>query len=137
MAKKKVSLGTDTILQLVVGVALFFIGLLTIINYNSTGREVQRFLTDTFGGKSDVLDLVFGILLLVSGVFVAGALVLPLENKLLFLMTLIAFVVWAIRIILIYFVNDIFEPDFVNWAAPFCVDLIVLTSLWMVNRKYA
>ena len=137
MAKKKVSLGSDTILQVVVGLALFFIGLLTIINYNSTGREVQRVLTDAFGGKSDVLDLIFGVLLLVSGVFVAGALVLPLENKLLFLMTLLAFVVWAIRIILIYFVNDIFEPDFVNWVAPLCVDFIVLTALWMVNRKYA
>jgi hypothetical protein len=137
MAKKKISFGSSGVLQLVVGIALFFIGLLTIINYNSTGREVQRFLTDTFGGKSDVLDLIFGILLLVSGVFVAGALFLPLDNKLLSVMTLIAFVVWAIRIVLIYFVNDIFEPDFVNWIAPFCVDLIVLIALWTVNRKYA
>ena len=137
MAKKKDSFGSITILQIVVGVALFFVGLLTIINYDSTGREVQRFLTDTFGGKSDTFDLVFGILLMVSGVFVAAAVVLPFEKKLLNLTTLAVFVVWAIRTVLIYFVNDIFEPDFVNWITPLCVDLIVLASLWTVNRKYA
>lgn len=137
MAKKKVTLGSATFLQLVVGVSLFFIGLLAIINYNSTGRELQRNLTEMFGGKSDALDLVFGILLMLSGVCVAGALVLPLDNKLLFLMTLIAFIVWGIRIIMVHFVNDIFEPEFVEWAAVFSLDLVVLLSLWVVNRKYA
>ena len=137
MAKKKASFGSITVLQLVVGVALFLIGLVAIINYNSTGSEGLRNATQLFGGKSDALDLVFGILLLVSGVFVAGAIVLPLENKLLFLATLVAFAVWAVRIVLTYFTNDVLEPDFLVWAAPLSIDLIVLMALWMVNRKYA
>ena len=137
MAKKKISFGSLSVMQLFVGVALFFIGLLAVANYNSSGRELQRNLTELFGGKSDVLDLIFGILLIVSGVFVAGAIVLPLEKRLLFLATLIAFVVWAVRIVLVYIVNDIFEPDFLVWATPLSVDLIVLMALWMVNRKYA
>ena len=137
MAKKKISFGSLSVLQLFVGVALFLIGLLAVVNYNSSGRELQRNLSELFGGKSDVLDLVFGILLIISGVFVTGAIVLPLEKRLLFLATFIAFVVWAVRIILVYIVDDIFEPDFLVWATPLSVDLIVLMALWMVNRKYA
>ena len=137
MVKKKASFGSISVLQLVVGVALFLVGLVAIINYNTSGRELQRNLTQLFGGKSDALDLVFGILLLVSGVFVAGAIVLPFDNKLLFLATLIAFIVWAVRIVFVYFTNDVFEPDFLVWATPLSIDLIVLMALWMVNRKYA
>jgi hypothetical protein len=137
MAKKKATFGSISVLQLVVGLALFLVGLVAIINFNSTGRELQRNLTQVFGGKSDALDLVFGILLLVSGVLVAGAIVLPLDNKLLFLATLIAFVVWTVRIVFVYFTNDVFEPDFLIWATPLSIDLVVLMALWMVNRKYA
>jgi hypothetical protein len=68
---------------------------------------------------------------------VAAALFLPFDRRLLSLMTLIAFVVWAIRIIMVYFVDDIFEPDFVVWVAPLSIDLVVLLSLWLVNRRYA
>ena len=137
MAKKKIAVGSATFLQLVVGVSLFFIGLLAIINFNSDVQQFQRNITQMFGGKSDALDLVFGILLMVSGICVAAALVLPLENKLLFLMTLVAFIVWGIRIIMVFFVDDIFEPDFLVWATPLSVDLVVLFALWVVNRKYA
>lgn len=137
MAKQKVSIDKLAVLQAVVGVALFLIGLLAIVNYNSTGRELQRSLTELVGGKSDTMDLVFGILLVASAVLVAGAVFVPLDKKLLFLATLVAFIVWAVRIVLLYIVADIFEPDFLVWATPLSVDLIVLMALWIVNRRYA
>ena len=137
MAKKKVAYGSMELLQLITGIALFLVGLLAIINYNSKGAEVQRFLTQTFGGKSDAVDLVFGILLLVSGVFVTTAIVAPVDKKVLMLATFVAFAVWVVRIVLVYFVADIAEPDFLTWVAPLSIDLIVLMALWMIFRKYS
>ena len=136
MATKKNTLGSLELLQLIAGIALFLVGLLAVVNYNSSGRELGRAVTQFFGGKSDALDLVFGILLLISGVFVTTAMVLPLDRKLLMLATLIAFLVWAIRIVLVYFAADIFEPNFLVWVAPLSIDLIVLMVLWVVCRKY-
>ena len=137
MAKKKMTLGSFELLQLITGIALFLVGLLAIVNYNSSGKELMRSMAKTLGGKSDALDLVFGIMLLVSGVFVAGAIVAPFDKKLLMFATLIAVVVWAVRIVLVYFAGDIFEPDFLVWVAPLSIDLIVLMALWIVFRKYS
>jgi len=136
MAKKKITFGSLELLQVVTGIALLLVGLLAIVNYNSTGREVQRFLAETFGGKSDALDLILGILLAVSGALVAVTVFLPLERMVLLVAALVALVIWGVRIILVYFAGDIFEPDFLNWAVPFVVDLVVLASLWVVCRKY-
>ena len=124
------------LLQLITGLALFLIGLLAIVNYNTTGREVQRFLSQTFGGESDALDLVLGILLAVSGVLVAVTTVMPLERKALLISAIVALVIWVVRIVLVYFAGDIAEPDFLTWFAPLVKDLVVLSALWIVCRKY-
>jgi len=42
-----------------------------------------------------------------------------------------------VRIIIILFARDIFEPTFLIWLNRLCADLIVLTALWLINRKYA
>ena len=136
MAKTKITFGSLELLQLITGIALLLVGLLAIVNYNSSGREVQRFLAQTFGGRSDALDLILGILLAISGAFVAVTVFLPLERVVLLAATLLALVIWAIRIILVYFASDIFEPDFLNWAVPLAIDLVVLASLWVSCRKY-
>ena len=124
------------LLQFITGLALFLIGLFAIVNYNSTGRELARSVNQLFGGKSDTLDLVLGILLAVSGVLVFVTTVVPLEKKALLISCVIALVIWVIRIILVYFTSDIGEPNFLAWAAPLLKDLVVLSALWVVCRKY-
>lgn len=136
MAKKKISFGSMELLQFITGLALFLIGLFAIVNYNSTGRELARSVNQLFGGKSDTLDLVLGILLAVSGVLVFVTTVVPLEKKALLISCVIALVIWVIRIILVYFTSDIGEPNFLAWAAPLLKDLVVLSALWVVCRKY-
>ena len=136
MAKKNITFGSLELLQCITGIALFLIGLLAIVDYSSTGREVQRFFAETFGGKSDILDLILGILLAVSGVLVTVTIVLPLDRTFLLAAGLISLGVWVLRIILVYFTDDIAEPDFLHWAAPLAKELIVLASLWVVCRKY-
>jgi len=136
MAKKKITFGTLELLQCVTGIALFLIGLLAIVDYSSTGREVQRFLAETFGGKSDVLDLILGVLLAVSGVLLTVTVVLPLDRTFLLLAALVSLGIWVLRIILIYFTDDIADPDFLHWAVPLSKELVVLAALWVVSRRY-
>ena len=136
MAKRKITFGSLELLQFITGLTLFLIGLLAIVSYNSTGREIQRFLNETFGGRSDTLDLILGILIAVSGVLVAVTTVLSLDRSALLIASLVAFVVWAVRIVLVHFAADIGEPDFLKWVVPLAKDLIVLAVLWVVCRKY-
>ncbi|MBT3273121.1 MAG: hypothetical protein HN368_08215 [Spirochaetales bacterium] len=137
MAKSKASLGSGALLQLATGLALFFNGLFGITVYNSKWNEVVRTLSRTFGGKSDTLDLIFSILLMASGALIAAALFLSVDTKILFLSTIVVFIIWAIRIVMVYIVDDIFEPDFLVWVTPLCIDLVVLASIWTITRKYA
>lgn len=136
MAKNKITFGSVELLQVITGVALFLIGLLAIVDYGSTGREIQRFLAETFGGKSDTLDLILGVLLAVSGVLLTVTVVLPLDRTFLLLAALISLAIWVLRIILIYFADDIAEPDFLHWAVPLSKELVVLAVLWVVSRRY-
>ena len=137
MAKSKAEFGSGALLQIATGLALFFVGLLGIVNYNSTLNEVGRALSKTFGGKSDALDLVFAILLMVSGALITAALFLSVDKKVLMIASFVVFVIWIIRIIMVYFANDIFEPDFLVWITPLLVDLVILASIWTITRKYA
>ena len=136
MAKKKISFGSLELLQFITGLALFLVGLFAILNYNSTGRELARSINQAFGGKSDALDLILGILLAVSGVLVAATTVAPLEKKALLIAVVVALVIWVVRIILVYFTSDIGEPDFLAWITPLAKDLVVLSVLWVLCRKY-
>jgi len=136
MAKIKITFGTLELLQFITGVALFLIGLVAIVDYSSTAGEIQRFFAETFGGRSGTLDLVLGILLAVAGVLLAVTTLLPLDRSFLLLASFVAFGVWVLRIILVYFADNLAEPDFLHWAVPLSKELIVLVVLWLMCRKY-
>jgi hypothetical protein len=136
MAKKKITFGSLELLQFITGVALFLIGLLAIVNYNSTGRQFQRFVTEITGGKSDTVDLILGIILAVSGVLVTVTTVVTLDRTALLIAAIVSLVVWGVRIILVYFAGDVAEPNFLVWAVPLAKDLIILAALWIVCRRY-
>lgn len=137
MAKSKANLGSGALLQLATGLALFFMGLLEVTVYNSKVNEFMRDVSRRLGGKSDTLDLVFSILLMASGAIIAAALFLSVDRKILFVSTIAVLIIWIIRVIMVYFVSDIFEPDFLVWAAPLTVDLVILASIWTIARKYS
>jgi hypothetical protein len=136
MAKVKISFGALELLQFITGIALFLMGLVAIIDYSSTGSEIQRFFAETFGGRSGTLDLILGILLAVSGVLLTVTIFLPLDRTFLLLASFISLGVWILRIILVYFADNFVEPDFLHWAVPFSKELIVLVVLWLNCRKY-
>ena len=137
MAKKSsVSLGsTNTLIQ--IAVALFFIslGILEITAYNSGVSEFARSFSKAFGGKNDIMTIIIAILELASGIIILGSIFVPVQQRLLFIATFAIGIFWLVKIIMSYFLNNFIEPNFFVWLNRLSIDLLVLASVWMVNRE--
>ena len=137
MARGKAAVDVTTILQIVVAVFLITLGLIGIIHYNSNLAQFGRGMNRLFGRANDPLNLVVAIIEIVSGVIVFAGVFFAVQSKLLYAATLVIAVLWIIQIILSFFASNFAEPDLIVWLNRLTADLIVLLSLWLVNRKYA
>jgi hypothetical protein len=137
MAKKSsTSLGnTQTLVH--IAAALFFItlGIVELTAYNSGVSEFTRSATKAFGGKNDISNIIIPILELISGIIILGSVFVPVKKRLLFIATFVIGVIWVIQIIVYFFMNNIFEPNFFVWLNRLAVDLLVLAAVWMINRS--
>ena len=135
MAKNKSSVDSLLILQFSVALYFLFLGLSGIVHYNSDAQQFGRSVVDAFGGQNDVVGIVIAVLLLISGVvLVLGPFLKGMESLLKFA-TLVIAVIWAVRIVILFFVNDIFEPDFLTWIQFLLLDLTILVVAWVVHRR--
>ncbi|MBA7568592.1 hypothetical protein ES708_10323 [subsurface metagenome] len=137
MARGKAAVDVTTILQIVVAVFLITLGLIGIIHYNSNLAQFGRGMNRLFGRANDPLNLVVAIIEIVAGVIVFAGVFFAVQSKLLYAATLVIAVLWIIQIILSFFASNFAEPDLIVWLNRLTADLIVLLSLWLVNRKYA
>jgi len=78
-----------------------------------------------------------GILEVVAGVIVFAGVFFAVQSKLLYAATLVIAILWTIQIILSFFASNFAEPVLAVWINRLAADLIVLLSLWLINRKYA
>ena len=139
MAMRRRSAGFDVtvVLQIVMAVFLITLGLIGIINYSSDLARFGRDLNIVFGRANNPINLIAAIVELVAGVIVLAAVFFYVQSRWIFVATLVIAILWAVRIIINLFAQDIFEPTFLIWLNRLSADLIVLTALWLVNRKYA
>ncbi len=139
MARKNVfDMGTTIfVLQIVVAAYLITLGLLGIIYWQSGGAQFVRDLNRAFGGSNNPFTLIVAIVELAAGAIVLLGLFTGVRSGLLAAATLVIAILWVIQIIIVFFVHDIFEPDFLVWLNRLAADLIVLLALWLINRKYA
>ena len=137
MAKRSVSFDAITVMQIVVAVFLFTLGLIGLVDWNSSlaqfGRSVNRF----FGHADNPLNLIVAVVEMAAGVIVFIALFITVANRLIYVLTLIIAILWVVEIIVAFFGQDPFKPDFLVWLNRFAADVIILLSLWLINRKYA
>ena len=137
MARGKAAVDVTTILQIVVAVFLITLGLIGITHYNSNLAQFGRGMNRLFGRANDPLNLVVAIIEIVAGVIVFAGVFFAVQSKLLYAATLVIAILWIIQIILSFFASNFAEPDLIVWLNRLAADLIVLLSLWLVNRKYA
>ena len=136
MAKTKSESSGNKQTLMDIAVALFFItlGIVELTAYNSGASEFARSANKAFGGKNDISNIIIPILELISGIIILGSIFVPVKKRVLSTATFVIGVIWIIQIVVYFFTNNIFEPNFFIWLNRLSVDLLVLTALWMINR---
>ncbi len=124
-------------LQVAVGAFFLLLGLLGIVNYNSSVSRFGREMVRIFGGRSDALNLIVAILSLAAGIILLLGLFLRIDSRVMYAAALAVFIYWALRILYVFFFNNIFEPDFLVWLEQLSIDVVVLASAWLIARMYS
>ena len=137
MARSRSSVDLITILQIVVAAFLITLGLMAIVHYNSDPARLGRGMNRLFGRAGEPLNLIVAIVEIVAGGIVFAGVFFAVQSRLLYGATLVIAILWIIQIILSFFASNFAEPDLIIWINRLAADLIVLLSLWLINRKYA
>ncbi len=140
MEKNRVSLGSwdvGIVLEIALAAFLITLGLAGLLNWDSGLTQVGRDINRAFGRASNPIAVIVAIVELLAGVMLLFSAFVSVEARLLYLLTLVIAILWALRILFGFFGRDLFEPNFVVWLNRLAADLIVLLALWMVNRKHA
>ena len=135
MAATKVTVSrssTPVFLQVSTAAALFLLGLVGIVNYNSDMARFGRSIVQAFGGHNDVLGLIISILTLIAGILLA--LDLLVRSSMAGAIGVGVFVFWALRILYVWFRKDIFQPDALVWLQLISPDIVILAAIWLVAR---
>jgi hypothetical protein len=132
MAKKQVSIVSAlSLLQFCLGVFFIVLGVSNLTNYNSDWSELKRAF-----GKNDGLSLAMAVVELVMGAILVFGLFLSVSADLTKLLGIVLFILWALYIVLAFFIQNFLEPNFLTWLYRLSWHGIILISLWIVGKKY-
>lgn len=137
MTRKTLSFDAVSVLQIVVGLFLFTLGLIGIADWSSEASQFGRGLTRLIGGSNNPVNVVIAIVQLAAGVIVFGALFIAVRSRLIYWLTVVIAILWIVEIVIGFFAQGLFEPDFIIWLNRLSADVIILAALWLINRKHA
>ncbi len=124
------------LLQLVVGVFLLALGISELVEYNSELNQFARSMSRAFGGSGSVLPVIVALIEILAGGLLIAALVTPVPGAAVFWSSIVIAVLWVVRVIVAYVLNDPFEPTFLLWLVGFSRELIPALVIWTVGRQY-
>lgn len=122
-------------LQLALALMFIAIGIVGITNYNSDLSQFGRSVGKMFGRSNDVFPILFSIIQLIAGVLLVLSLFVGFPGRILPISLLVIFIFWAVSIAMSYFLDGLFEPDFLVWLSRVSPQLVILTALWIVYRQ--
>ena len=91
------------------------------------------------------LEVIFGVLELISSVVLIAGLFVNSQRKLLAFVSFVIFIFWAARIVITKFVLGItlrkgafvFTGGLPNWLLILAVELVLLVAILIIHRRYA
>ena len=131
----KKSVNSMFFVQLSLALMFIAIGIVGLTNYNSNLSQFGRSVNSLFGQSNDIIPVLFAVLELVAGVLLLLSMFTGLPGRFLSIAMLIIFIFWAVTIAMNYFMDGIFEPDFIVWLSRVSPQLVILSALWMVTRE--
>ncbi len=123
------------ILQILVALLLLTFGLDALTGYNSTGAELMRTVNKAFGGSNNILPVIFAVIEIVVGALLILEFFMPVTTKFVFIGMIVICVVWIITIVMNFISSGFLEPNFISWLRNLSVQLILLTSFWLVGSS--
>jgi hypothetical protein len=121
------------LLQLAVGLFFLLTGILGLIDYDSTLSQMGRGFGRMFGNNTQIIQLAIFIVYVISGVILVGSLFISIDARYFFVACLAIMIIWGIKMVVAFILNDFLKPNFIQWLLPLSHDLIILTALWSVS----
>jgi hypothetical protein len=137
MTRKPLAFDALGMMQIVGAVFLFTLGLIGIIDWNSNISQFGRSLNRLFGAGNNPVNIIVAIVELAAGVIVFAGIFVNVRSRLVYWLTIIIAVLWVVEIIIGFFAQRPFQPDFIIWLNRLAADVIILLALWLINRRYA
>ena len=137
MVRRTASLDAVVVVQIVLAVFLFTLGLIGIMEWNSNVAEFGRSLHRLFGRANSAFNIIIAIIELAAGAIMFLGVFINVMSRLLYWSTWIIGILWIVEIIVAFFGQDAFAPNFIVWLNRLAADVIILAVLWLINRKYA
>lgn len=124
------------LLQLVVGLFLLALGISELVEYNSELNQFARSMSRAFGGSGSVLPVIVALIQILAGGLLIAALFTPVPGAAVFWSSIVIAVLWIVRVIVAFVLNDPFEPTLLAWLVGFTRELIPGLVVWAVGRQY-
>src|SRR6056297_3600907 len=124
------------LLQLVVGIFLLALGISELVEYNSELNQFARSMSRAFGGSGSVLPVIVALIEILAGGLLVAALFTPVPGAVVFWSSIAIAVLWIVRVIVAYVLNDPFEPTFLTWLVGFTREHIPGLLIWTVGRQH-
>jgi hypothetical protein len=137
MSRRAVTFDSVIVVQIVLAVFLFTLGLIGIMDWNSSLGQFGRGMNRLFGRAGNPFNIIVAIIELATGAIMFLGIFISNLNRVLYWATWIVVVIWIVEIIIDFFAQGAFEPNFLVWLNRLAADVIILGVLWLVNRKYA
>ena len=137
MSRRAVTFDSVIVVQIVLAVFLFTLGLIGIMDWNSSLGQFGRGMNRLFGRAGNPFNIIVAIIELATGAIMFLGIFISNLNRVLYWATWIVVVIWIVEIIIDFFAQGAFEPNFLVWLNRLSADVIILLSLWLINRKYA
>ncbi|MFP4364295.1 MAG: hypothetical protein ACLFR1_10555 [Spirochaetia bacterium] len=137
--KRNAGFTINSLFFLQLSVAIFFLasGILGLAEYNSTANEVARGISQLLGGSTNqTVNVIIYIVEVISGAIILISLFVPTSTRMLYFATIAILIIWIIKMIYTHIGGGIFEATFLIWLQRLSVDLIVLTSIWVITGRY-
>lgn len=121
----------STVLAWVLGLFFLALGIQEAVAYGSDGAKFLRGVNETFGGRSDVLTLIFAIVEIVCGVMLLIAPLGILKPGAVSVALIVIAIFWLVRVVFAFFIDRAaFKPDALPWLRDLALNLVVLVAIW-------
>ena len=119
------------LIQLFIGIFFTASALIVLTGNSGVANEIARGIGKMFG-RNNTWGFIIAVIQLISGILLLLNLFITTQPKLMFFASLIIFILWALNIFAIYFIDGFAKPNFMVWIRDLALQLVVLSGLWGV-----